>query len=53
MAGLERDLEEIKARLSEATAAVEELRRDSAIHVRRCGELQHELNELKKTLVRG
>ena len=32
---------------------VDELRRDSGIQLRRCGELQHEINELKRTRNRG
>jgi uncharacterized protein YlxW (UPF0749 family) len=50
---LQRDVEELAIKIRELAATVDELRRDSAIQLRRCGELQHEINELKRTRNRG
>lgn len=48
-----RDVAELTIRIREMANTVDELRRDSGIQLRRCGELQHEINELKRTRNRG
>jgi hypothetical protein len=50
---LQRDVDELATKLRELTTTVDGLCRDSAIQLRRCGELQHEINELKRTHHRG
>jgi hypothetical protein len=50
---LQQEIEELTIRIRELAATVDDLRRDSGIQLRRCGELQYEINELKRTQSRG
>jgi hypothetical protein len=46
------DFERLEALVLENQTTLDELRRDCAIQTRRCGEIQCELDELKKLLTR-
>jgi len=52
LAALRHDLMVIKAAIADDTSAIDKLNRDSATNLRRCAELQVEIDHIRKTLAR-
>ena len=52
LTAIRRDLKHIKVTLGAHAAVIDELRNESANHLRRCGELQADIDKLRKALNR-